>query len=240
MALGTPAHQQEFSDANNLASYGPIAVSLTAGRLARISIAWWAALANLSAPTAVTDDGGLNVWTHEQRILADATNRPSLSIWSCIVAATAIVNVTVAFAAAQRGILVSLDEYPGASLAAPVRPDNLASSSGATGTGATSTLPLALAAATDLHVCAVTHQANEATTVGGGFTALASFGVTDGTNSTACRLSIQYKANDLTCDPSWATSSAWALASAELQAAIATAAVEQTPFAPAWLVEVDV
>lgn len=240
MALGTPANLATLSSDLNLSAYGSSPIALTAGQLVRVTVGWYAASANLAAPTSVADDGGLNVWTREQHILGNGTNMPSIAIWNTIVAATASVTITVTFPGTQRGFLASIDAFPGASLAAPVRPDNLVTSRGGSGTTATSTLPLAMAAATHLHVCATCHQVNEATTVGVGFTGLSDVGVTDAGNSTACRLRVQYKANDTTCDPSWATSSPWALASAEIQEVLTTAAVEQTPFGPAWLVEVDV
>lgn len=234
----TPIHLTDFTSADNLTSYGPTpSFAVPAHQLCLVAISNYAQFANVAAPNAVTvtaTAGALTLHKLSERA-ATAQHEPSIALWGGVPTADFTGTVTVGFATTQRGIAISVERID-AARAEPVRLGNRPTPTAGTGTGVTSTLA-ALAAATSLHYYAVAHQANEATTVAGGFTELSDLPFADAGNSTAHALSTGWKANDTTADPSWATSSAYAIASLEIQAAVVTAAPTQAAYQPVWLLD---
>lgn len=232
----TFTHVGDYQDANNTATYGGAFMtpfSIAAGVRAIITVGNYSALANVGLPT-ITDSESLLTPLKLNESIATGANVPTLSQWIVEPEEDFTGTLTLTFASTQRGIAVSVETITDASPAEPVRLANLPTPSRGTGTGVTSTLAT-LSAAASVHLYAVAHHADEVTTPGSGFTELADLHFADAGNSTAFALEVAYKANDTTADPSWATSSAYAIASLEIQAADVAAPDQQDVWQPVWL-----
>lgn len=235
------AMSPSYSSTTNATGYttsNPVVAS--AGDLLAAFILSYASLANVALPATVVDAGAVCTWRRLRNAesVASVADTPSLATWIAVAPEDFSGALTITYGAQQRGCAVIVVKLPAPSKAEPVRLSNMTASRG-TGTGVTSTLA-ALAAATHLHLYAVSHFANEVTAPGAGFTELDDIAFADaGGSGTNHALEVAYKANDPTADPSWATSSPYAIASIELQAPTVTEPTYQTVYQPTWLVEVE-
>lgn len=239
--MTTLAHAGDYTDASNATSYGGGAMTpfeVLEEQIAIIAISYYSGLAALSLPSSVAASGTGTLTLHRLSAhVATAANEPSLLLYAGLPTGDFSGTLTVTFADGQRGLAMSVEVITDPSPAEPVRLANRPTPTSGTGTSATSTLA-ALAAATSIHYYAVAHQADEATTVASGFTELADLHFADAGSSTAFALETGYKVNDTTADPSWATSSAYVIASLELQPEVLTAPTAQAVYQPTFLLEI--